>query len=89
MSDMITCVASPPDREKLVVKIQFGNEEWAEINQETDKLILEIYPKDGDKTWVFDYEETVKTLIDAKKHLKEVSSGKSVFLPKKPWWKLF
>ena len=88
MSNMRTCVASPPDREKLVVKIDCATEEWAEINQETGKLVLEIYPKQDNKPWVFDYEDAMKVLVLAKKRLRE-ARYKSVFFPKRPWWKLF
>lgn len=88
MSSFRTCVASPPNREKLVVKIDSDAEEWAEINQETGKFIIEIYPKQDNKPWVFDYEETMKVLVQAKKRLKE-ARYKSIFFPKRQWWKIF
>lgn len=28
------CISSPPDREKLVAEIFFGDTQWAELNQE-------------------------------------------------------
>jgi hypothetical protein len=32
------CISSPPDREKLVAEILFGDVQWAEIDQEADIL---------------------------------------------------
>jgi hypothetical protein len=47
--DMRICISSPPDREKLVAEIFFGDEQWAELNQESGTLELEFYPKPSSK----------------------------------------
>jgi len=42
-------ISSPPDREKLVAEMLFGDteyqEQWAELNQEDATLRIESYPK--------------------------------------------
>lgn len=63
------CISSPPDREKLVAEIFFGDMQWAEINQEKDILEIEFYPRPDSKPWQASYVDAVKALDDAKKRL--------------------
>lgn len=63
-------VASPPDREQLVAPILVGNEQWAEVNQETDRLQIEIYPRRDGSPWVFDLEEVLQSLAEASRRLR-------------------
>jgi hypothetical protein len=62
-------LASPPDRELLVAMINVENEQWAEVNQESGNLTVEIYPRQNGQPWVFDLEATLKVLQAAKQRL--------------------
>jgi hypothetical protein len=59
------CISSPPDREKLVAEIFFKDEQWAELSQETEKLILELYPNKDKRPWAFEFEEAMEALKSA------------------------
>lgn len=67
------CISSPPDREFLVAEIFVGNEQIAEINQENEKLEVEIYPRKSDNFWRINYEDLVKILQEAKQKLEKHS----------------
>ena len=62
-------IASPPDREKLVAAIMLDGEQVAEVNQENERLQVEIYPRRDGEPWVFDLEEVVKTFKAAQQRL--------------------
>lgn len=62
-------IASPPDCEKLVAEIFFGDEQWAELNQEDGSLTLEIYPRRDGKPWILSYNEVVQAATEAKNRL--------------------
>jgi hypothetical protein len=62
-------VASPPDREKLVVQIMIGSEQWAEINQQESELQLEIYPRQDSQPWVIELDAAVRVLTEARQKL--------------------
>ena len=63
------CIASLPNREKLVVEIFFDDTQWAEINQEQDALEVEFYPRPDAKPWRLNLQNVVKALDDAKRKL--------------------
>ena len=63
------CISSPPDREKLVAEIFFGNAQWAEINQERNVLEVEFYPRPDAEPWRIDYQDAIEALDEAKKKL--------------------
>ncbi len=63
------CISSPPDREKLVAEIFFGDVQWAEINQERDALEVEFYPRPDGEAWRIDYQDAIKALDEAKRRL--------------------
>jgi hypothetical protein len=67
--DMRICISSPPDREKLVAEIFFGNEQWAELNQEGGTLELEFYPKPSGKFWRLGLDNVLEALNEAKRQL--------------------
>jgi hypothetical protein len=69
MSNHRIAIASPPDREKLVAMIDFGYEQWAEVNQESTDLVVELYPRRDGKPWVFDFDEMMSALETAKRRL--------------------
>ena len=62
-------IASPPDREKLVAMILVDNDQWAELNQESEKLTLEIYPRQDGKPWAIDFVDALQALQDARQRL--------------------
>ena len=62
-------LSSPPDREKLVTEIFFGDTQWAEINQESGEMEVEFYPRSDGKAWRIDYDDAVKALDEAKRRL--------------------
>ena len=64
-------IASLPDRENLVAEISYENRQIAEISQETDKLIIQIYSH-LNKYWEFDLEEFQNVIEKAKQRLIEV-----------------
>jgi hypothetical protein len=66
-------IASPPDREKLVAPIMLDGEQWAEINQETERLQVEIYPRRDGEPWVFDLEEVIEAFKEAQRRLSGVA----------------
>ena len=66
---MVVHIASPPDREKLVAMISYGSDQWAEINQETESLTLELYPRADGKPWEFSFDEAMIALQHAKSRL--------------------
>ena len=63
------CISSPPDREKLVAEIFFGDTQWAEINQERDALEVEIYPRPDGEAWRIDYQDAINALDEANRRL--------------------
>jgi hypothetical protein len=66
---MRVCITSPPDRERLVAELSLGDEQWAEINQEGNRLSLEIYPKRSGEYWLLDFEDVMEILVEAKRRL--------------------
>ncbi len=62
-------IASPPDREKLVAMVSYGSEQWAEINQESGSLTLELYPRRDGQPWEFSYDEAMAALERARRRL--------------------
>ena len=63
------CISSPPDREKLVAEIFFGNVQWAEINQEHELLQIEFYPQPDGNPWQIDFCSAITALNEAKLRL--------------------
>jgi hypothetical protein len=70
MSNHRIAIASPPDRDKLVAMIDYGHEQWAEINHESTDPVVELYPRRDGKPWVFDFNEMMSTLESAKQRLE-------------------
>ena len=62
-------LASPPDRVKLVAEVMVDHVQLAEINQEHERLTLELYPPMGSGPWRLDYEEAMAALAAAKARL--------------------
>src|SRR5262249_40812017 len=66
---MRICISSPPDRKRLVAELFLDNEQWAELNQEGNRLELEIYPKLSGSAWRLDFEDVLNVLAEVKKRL--------------------
>ena len=66
---MVVSIESPPDREKLVAGILYEDEQWAEVNQESGALALEIYPRRDGQPWSFSFDEAIAALERAKDRL--------------------
>ena len=62
-------IASPFDREKLICEIYYREAIIAEISQENNEFLLEIYPLEKNEWWSVPLLEFQKTLEDAKNHL--------------------
>jgi hypothetical protein len=69
MNDIKLEIASPPDREKVVIQFMVGNEQVAELNQETESLQLELYARTDGQPWTIDYSGFIRALLDAKEKL--------------------
>ena len=67
--ELRVCISSPPDREKLVAEIFFGDEQWAELNQEHETPVVEFYPRDNGEFWQLTLDEVLESLHEAKKRL--------------------
>lgn len=69
-NDFEFIIASPIDREKLICEIYYKGEFFAEISQETNELMLEIYsPPQMSKYWEITLLQFQKVLEEAKNHL--------------------
>ena len=65
------CISSPPDREKLVAEIFFGDSQWAEINQEQGDYQIEFYPRVDNNPWRIDFSNAISILNEAKQKLEK------------------
>lgn len=66
-------IASVPDRDNLVAELWCGDEQWGEISQETENLLLEIYPRtsgENDNVWSFDLTEIMGKLRAAQQQIE-------------------
>ena len=63
------CISSPPDREKLVAEMFFGDEQWAELSQDGGILSVEFYPKRAGGFWRLELEDVLSVLREAKARL--------------------
>lgn len=63
-------IASPPDRDRLVAEIFFGNQQWAEINQERGVLEVEFYSRSDGQPWRIALLDAFAALQEAEKLLK-------------------
>jgi hypothetical protein len=66
-------ISSPPDREKLVAEIIFGDEQWAEINQEQAELQVQFYARQSGEPWMFNLSDAMTALEKARQRLLQRS----------------
>lgn len=64
-------IVSAYDREKLTFEISYKNEIMAEINQEGNELMIEIYPPQVNKWWEIPLLAFQQALEDGKNYLLE------------------
>ena len=69
VTQIILDFASPPDREKAVIQLMIGNEQIAEVNHESESVVVEIYGKRDGQPWVVDLNELSAALAQAKERL--------------------
>ena len=62
-------LCSPTDREKLVATVMVDGEQWVELNQESEDLMVEFYSRTNGKPWSLTYEECIEILLKAKELL--------------------
>jgi hypothetical protein len=62
-------LASPPDRERLVVEVFSGDEQIAELNRESGDIEIELYPRRRGTPWIFPCAEFLEVLSRAKDRL--------------------
>ena len=71
MSKIDAVFGSPPEREGLVVQLFVEEGQWGEVTAESEKLMLELYPKHKGGAWVLDLDEVLKVLQISKQKLEE------------------
>jgi hypothetical protein len=69
MENFRITVNSLPDRENLVAEIYYRHYQVAEISQETNKLIIQIYSYKDNDCWEFSLEKFQKVIEEAKQKL--------------------
>lgn len=62
-------IASLTDREELVAEIWLENTMMAEIRRIDGSYLVEIYPREDGRPWIFDIECWQEALTQAKKKL--------------------
>ena len=72
MEDFRITIGSLPDRESLVADIFYKKIQVAEISQETNELLIQIYFYEDKDHWEFSLEEFQKIVEKAKRRLLEV-----------------
>lgn len=68
-NDFEFIIGSPTDREKLICEIFYKEEILAEISQETNQLMIEIYPPQKNAYWILEFDKFQNALETGKKHL--------------------
>ena len=71
-SELHVEICSPPDREGLVAAAMLGNEQIAEVDQESGENRLEIYPRTSGEPWKLDLHAFVSALSEASSRLAQL-----------------
>jgi hypothetical protein len=72
MKSLTLQTASLPDRENTVSEIWFGNDQVAEVSNESDgTMLIEIFSAPDGGTWSFDLDALQAILIEAKGNLQK------------------
>lgn len=59
----------------------WDSEQWAEVNAEGDRLMVELYPRRSGQPWTFDFDDVTAALLEAKRRLADLGS------PNRTWSK--
>lgn len=70
-------ITSPPDRENLVAEIWVDDCQLAEVSQEGDERLVEIYPHPRGGPWQVAFHELLEVLERSRGRLDEMSKGVS------------
>ena len=70
-------IGSVPHREELVAEIYYNYEQWVEISQEQEPLIIRFYSPLVGKCWEFSLDEALEVLEKAKKKLLGLGGRRS------------
>ena len=62
-------LASPPDRDQLVAEVFVGLEQIAELNAQSGKMTVEIYPRQNGSPWALNYSQFLQALTEAQEKL--------------------
>lgn len=68
-NDFDFIIGSPINRERLICEIYYKGEIIAEISQESNEVIIEIYPPQTEKWWTIPLVQFQTALEYAKNHL--------------------
>jgi hypothetical protein len=68
-------ITSPPDREHLVAEIWADDCQLAEVSQEGNFQLLEVYPRPQGGAWRIAFDELLETMNQAKVRLAEVEGN--------------
>lgn len=64
-------VASIPDRGQVVSETWFGNDQVAEVSNESfDSFVIKLYAPPGEKAWSFELEDFQSILSSARDNFK-------------------
>lgn len=58
-------VAVPTDRKRLVVEVFFGDCQWAELNQEANRMEVEFYARPDGQPWRIALADAIAALREA------------------------
>ncbi len=70
-------IGSVPHREELVADIFYENQHFAEISEDTGKMIIEVYPDLKKDYWEFNFDEFIEALNKAKKRLSDMGGKRN------------
>lgn len=59
-------ITSFPDKEEVVAEIYYDKDQWVEISQENEELIIRFYPPANGSYWEFLCENALNVLQEAK-----------------------
>ena len=62
-------IASVPDRGRVVAELWFQDEQFAELNQEQDEIMVELYARSSGTPWIIPYSDLLFALREAKNDL--------------------
>jgi len=63
----------PPTYHHLAAELYYGDEHWAELNTEHDRLQLVVFPRSSGEAWMLSASDALDALHCAESELKERS----------------